>query len=444
VSRALFPLLFFLLLGCARTYYAQVSPILSDLESGSYDAALETIDERLDRGTFLYHLEKGTILNYAGRYEESNAEFEQAEIIREDLYTRSIAKEALSFLTSDRSKPYRGEDFEDVLVNYYMAMNYLALGEFEDVLVECRKLNHKLAVLNDLYEEKNRYDEDAFAEYLTGAVYESDGDCDDALISYKAALRAYDDYWTDYGTPIPGYLPLDLIRASQACRFADEVAFFREKFDVQGEVGHPENEGEILFVFENGRIPPKDEIFVNIPIPEDGDDVYVARMAFSTYEPKAPYVSHGEIVSGERSERTELMEDLQAIAAKHMEDVRGREVARTIARGAAKYLAYKGVKEGVEAAVRDESKEKDETAEAVGKAAGALVNLFGFATEHADTRSWLTLPAEIHVARLPLPEGDHDLVANFYDRAGNLVERVTYEDVRVNAGEITFLRHRVF
>jgi hypothetical protein len=443
VKKLFAPLCAILLLGCARTYFRQISPVLHELSGENYEAALAELDGRLEEGTFLYHAEKGTILSYAERYEESNVEFDRAETIREDLYTRSISKEVASLLLSDRTKDYRGEDFEDVLLNYFMTMNYLALEEFEDALVECRKLNHKLVVLNDMYEQKNTYGSDAFAEYLTGAVYDSDGDCDDAFISYRASVEAYDDYETQYGTPRPSFLRTDLIRAADLCHFGDDVALWRERFGLTGELGLDPDEGEVLFIFENGMIPAKDEVFMDVPIP-DGEGYYMARMAFATYETFPPTVAYGDLQASGRTVRTELVEDIQAIAATNVEDRRGREIARTIARGAAKYLAYKGVKEGVEAAVKDEEKEEDKGAEVAGEVAGAIVNIIGLATEQADTRSWLSLPQEIQAARFGLPEGLHDLEIDFYDRSGARVERVLYEGVRIWAGRITFLRHRIF
>ena len=40
---------------------------------------------------------------------------------------------------------------------------------------------------------------------------------------------------------------------------------------------------------------------------------------------------------------------------------------------------------------------------------GLAVNLAGVFTERADTRSWFTLPGEIHLARLALPPGEYKL-----------------------------------
>ena len=41
--------------------------------------------------------------------------------------------------------------------------------------------------------------------------------------------------------------------------------------------------------------------------------------------------------------------------------------------------------------------------------AGLAMMVTNYATEVADTRSWLTLPGELHLARLPLKPGKYDL-----------------------------------
>ncbi len=60
---------------------------------------------------------------------------------------------------------------------------------------------------------------------------------------------------------------------------------------------------------------------------------------------------------------------------------------KTILRGLTKYLASKGAEK------------------AGGQWAGLAANIFGAVTESADTRSWLTLPEHVHLARLSLPPG---------------------------------------
>ena len=78
-----------------------------------------------------------------GDYELSNRYFETAERVADHLFTRSLSREAASFLTNDEVRPYRGEPFELVFIHYYRALNYWHLSEYEDALVECRKANLK-------------------------------------------------------------------------------------------------------------------------------------------------------------------------------------------------------------------------------------------------------------------------------------------------------------
>ena len=79
-----------------------------------------------------------------------------------------------------------------------------------------------------------------------------------------------------------------------------------------------------------------------------------------------------------------------------------------------------------------------------GDVAGKLVNIFTAAAEKADTRSWITLPKTIHITRLLVDPGVHELEVRCYDAAGSLLETVVFDDVRVAAGEVRFLSHRTF
>jgi len=69
------------------------------------------------------------------------------------------------------------------------------------------------------------------------------------------------------------------------------------------------------------------------------------------------------------------------------------------------------------------SKNRNDTGDAA-EFGFAIANLIWTATERADTRSWSSLPANIQVARLPLPAGVHAV------RFGGEVEA----DVRISAG----------
>jgi len=70
------------------------------------------------------------------------------------------------------------------------------------------------------------------------------------------------------------------------------------------------------------------------------------------------------------------------------------------------------------------------------------VNLFGAATEAADTRSWLSLPGQIHMARLNLPPGTVDLMIEFMDGGGRVIESQVMPAVEIEKGKPVFLNYR--
>ena len=101
-----------------------------------------------------------------------------------------------------------------------------------------------------------------------------------------------------------------------------------------------------------------------------------------------------------------LVEDVESIAIETFKAERPIILLRTLGRTLLKYLGTRKVRE------------KNETL-------GLLTNLVGVLTEQADTRSWQTLPNQIFMVRMPLPEGTHTLKYSFLDANGQVRRSVT-------------------
>lgn len=125
------------------------------------------------RNRLLYSMDRGMTLHLAGEYMQSNARLEAAAQEVERLYTRTIRTETAAFLTNDNVLPYEGDPYEHVMINIIKALNYAAMGQLMDAVVEARQIDHRLNVLSDTAKEKDGYREDAFARYLTGVLYGS-------------------------------------------------------------------------------------------------------------------------------------------------------------------------------------------------------------------------------------------------------------------------------
>src|SRR3990170_1126976 len=106
-------LLFLLFLSsCAQSiqHYTLINNYLYQGQYTEADSALEKSKSVYGiRNEVLYYLDRAMVLHLAGRYAESNAFLERAELRMEELYTKSVTSEAGAMLTNDNLLPYEGE-----------------------------------------------------------------------------------------------------------------------------------------------------------------------------------------------------------------------------------------------------------------------------------------------------------------------------------------------
>ncbi|MEE9523730.1 MAG: hypothetical protein V3V59_03155 [Thermodesulfovibrionales bacterium] len=372
----------------------------------------------------LYNLDSGMINMECGYYEKSNNSFHAAEDLAEKLWTKSILKEAASFLLNDYTIPYAGEDYERALINLFSAINYAMLSEFDEALVECRRLDANLSVFNEKYDEKNVYKEDAFGRYLSGIIYESVGSIDDAFIDYYKAFETYRDYESYYGTETPSILIEDLIRVALLTGRSGEVDQLLEEFGINkfNKDDLPRNMGKIVFIHLNGRSPVKTDNKIIVPSPRGPITIAFPRLIVTD-----PACKESEVVviseSGKISVDAELVEDINKIAVKNLDDRKGRLVVKEIAR----VIAKQGAIDIATGQIEDEGARE---------MTRFLLNIVNTAIETADTRSWRTLPGEIYMTRIFLPEGWYKVQARACGRRKDIVS-----SIEIKAGQTKFLLH---
>jgi hypothetical protein len=139
----------------------------------------------------LYFLDQGILFHYDGAYDSSIVQLQLAEEVIDELYARSITNEAAALMTNDLLRPYRGRRYERVLLHQFLMFNYLAKNEFDEALVETRKIQLVL----DSYKEKDRfrdkYQSDGMSHYISSIVYEAQSERDNSLISLFKSVKAY-------------------------------------------------------------------------------------------------------------------------------------------------------------------------------------------------------------------------------------------------------------
>ncbi len=413
-----------------------------------FSQALSYVEEHeedyQERNRLLFYLDEGMLAFSAGEFEKAIQAFTEAEQLMEELYTISVSREATTFLINDNTAPYRGEDFESVMVNLFLALSYASLSKMEDALVEARKIDSKLAAINLQYDEehKNNYREDPFARMLMGIFYEmaqTSVDLNDAYISYRLALKGYESEYRRFGLNVPGIL---VENALSAAEFIGKEAKneLLERYPEQEFLSPAERRerAEVFALHFNGRTPIKQPAEVVFPMP----DGFFVKLAFPGYRPVAKRIVGGRLYAKHLTEDQTYQtsftmgEPIGKIAVENLEDRRGRIVAKTLARVTAKYLAVKAVQKAAQ-----EAGGRDYGALA-GFLTGVTGNLLAFASEVPDLRSWRTLPDEILISKLTLEPGSYQFWVECLDASGNVVRQVELGSRDLKPGEKIILQFR--
>ena len=430
-AKLIFPLATLALLfsGCA-SYSDSFSVIESDMAAQRFGAALETLERqrRPKRDQLLYLLNKAMLERMNGDYAASNRTFEAAKAGMEELRGLSLREQGQSLLINDATRSYAGEEFEQVLVHLYMALNYLQLGERIDARVEALQVDERLREITQRLPE-NRYTEDALARYLTGMIYEELGERSDAMIAYRKAYEAYRRYGQNYSVAVPEYLKRDLLRMSQQMGLTEELRQYKKEFRIEHWMSADElaEQGELIFLLHNGLAPIRREHAVTVPDLSSG---HFVRIALPYYESRPTPVDGARVTAGGTSASAEVAEDIRAIALKDLETKMPAITARALARAVLKAQMAK--------AARENARQQNQNNAGAAVAAMA-VEIAGLVTERADTRSWLTLPSRIHLARLPLPPGTYTVKVDLLGDDGQIVSTQEYANMDIRRGAKTWL-----
>jgi len=400
------------------------------------------------KNKLIYFLNRGVVASMQGNYSGSNEHFEEAYRIA-DNHHRNLLNEGVSFLTNPKMVEYYGEEFELLMMHYYMALNYLKLGQPEEALVECKRMNIRLNQLSDKYKSDNKYKRDAFIHLLMGIVYDANKDYNNAFIAYRNALEIYQtDYQKMFNLSPPEQLKQDLLRTAYLSGFYEDLQRFEKDLGMKYQASSGKDEGDLVFLWHDGLGPVKQEWSINFSIvrgeggiitfvnPELGlnfpfiinNDDYQSsglsklefiRVAFPKYVER-PLVYESAVLSGGGKEvPLQLAEDINAIAFKSLKDRMLLELGKSLLR--------LGLKKAAEYKIRQQNGDL-----------GAAFSIVNAISEQADTRNWQTLPHSIYYARLKLPEGKQTITFAPRGRQTENKQEISVEIKKNNTNFQTF------
>ncbi|MBL0511378.1 COG3014 family protein [Aeromonas media] len=424
-----------LLGGCASrwqdlfvSYSDQMVPLRNQLLQGHAAEALPKVRESTPgNDTYvLDQLERGRIAWLAGQDAISKQGFAAADsrLAWEDNQAQYRLSQGLaqagSLLTNDQTMAYRAPDYERTMLHHYLALNYLQRGDAEGALVEVRRANQvqeralkaRADEVRKAKEESEEAEADtategemrqlmsrgapeldrligqvkngfqnAYTFYFSGVLYEAAGDLNDAWVDYQRGYQIAPDNQS---------LQDALLRLARLRGSVDEL---RETEKRVGRKAPPllKDQGQLVVLFEDGLIPARREIFLPLPISTSSGDFRTFTVAVPYYDNRASDTGPLTVSVGKRVEQTSELVRLEALAAKDLQERLPGMLTRQALRLVAKeQLRRSAAKEG-------------------GDVGNILVGIFNTLSERADTRSWLTLPAEASSWQGMVPAGEVQL-----------------------------------
>lgn len=412
------------LVSCA-TYYQMNSDFQTEFQRGNIEQALKVLDnkKKAEKGKnrFLFFADKAIVCNMLGKYELSNEYFTQADLYIED-FNKNYGYEILAIFTNPMVKPYQAENYENVMIQYYKAKNYMALGNYDAALVEAKRLNEKLLKISDIQKKNTTYKRDAFGHLLMGLIYDANKDDNNAFIAYRNAYNIYvEDYAKDYKVNAPEQLKKDLLRTAATTGLWDEVNYYEKQWNTKYIPAEKTNNDAVIF-WHNGLIPVKAEWSINFTVmpgnngnitfvnqefgfsfpfyvntPDERQrltDLKIIRVAVPKFNERTPLFNKAQITSGSFTQSLEIAQNLNNIAFQNLRDRTLRDLGVSLLRMA--------LKQAAEAAARKNEKQ----------GIGFAIGLLNAITEKAETRNWQTLPHDIYYTRLPINNNEFNFNAN--------------------------------
>jgi hypothetical protein len=421
----------FLVLSCASQAEAYVDADRG-VGAGAYDAALGTIEKRhrakkppyQPKNAVLFYLDKGILEHYAGDYAASSASLQEGERLIELNYTKSVSQEAASYVVNDNTRDYAGEDYEDIYINVFNALNYYHRGDLEGAMVEIRRSGEKLRFLGTKYEADNRkvreyaaknragnlsysrelvrLDNSALARYLGALFYRGEGLRDDARIDLEELRRVYAEAPGIYPQPLPASLEDELLV--------------------------PRGKGRLNVIGFAGLSPVKEEMVEIVPLPFDFPN-NIAKLSLPKMAERPSAVTRIEVAveTGETFE-LELLEDMGLVARETFKAREGLIFAKTLVRIA--------VKAALAAAATGAA--SDQGGGLMGLLMGVGTSIAVNASEQADIRMSRYFPRYAFTGGLNLDPGVYTITVNYYG-PGGLVQSLVRPGVPVEAGKLNLV-----
>ncbi len=445
------------LYSCSATHtLTQDHRLIEDAGNGKYDNITLALQDAYSKGKFkekdfvLYCLNQGMLHHYAGNYDSSNKYLTLAERKMEDLFTKSVSRIGSSFLLNDNILDYSGEDYEDIYLNVFKALNYIHLGEKDNAFVEINRVQNKLRRLTDKYVEYEKqvtasakahdrgippeakmgvvkFHNSALARYLSMLLYLNEREFDNADIDRRKIKEAWITQPSIYTYDMPNFIEEPIMK-----------------------------DANLQILAFTGLAPAKmsSDYYVTslqnaLNITSTKPEPFTATMPWDGMKPNyhfkfgmpymAPYISYAKRavveIDGSFATELELIENMESVAIQTFEIKKPLIYFKTLTRAVTKGMASAEAKKEI-----DEANSSSDDPNYLGAfLAKVAVDIAVDLTENADLRTSMFFPANAMASPLVVEPGFHDIKIIYLDANGSEVHSEIYKDMDIRKDQMSLI-----
>lgn len=413
-------------------YNSQMKPVKAAQRQGEFLKAQNLLPERAqgNNSYVLSLLEKGRLQFLAANWQASQKTFAQAYVQIEE--QRNKAKIQISkgieklgaVVSNDNATSYEVPYYEQGMLHSYQALNYLFQDDFTGALVEIRRANlvqenALKAYKGEIYKAQNELSnsgmstdslhggypsmasaigkvkngfQNAFTFYLSGILYEANGELNDAYIDFKRAIEIYPENY---------YLQQDVLRLASKLGMQDDLVSFEQRFGKY-QVRESKGQGQVVVLVELDIVNSKQDISLNLPIGRSNHGLKFFSFSLPVYEGALPQHNKLSIKNAAEAYQAHEIVRIQSLAAKDLKDQLPALLTRQVVRVVAK------------------EQMRQKLSREAGDVGNILASIYNIASEKADTRSWSTLPDKIDIVRMAVPVGKQILQVQINGQQKNI------------------------
>lgn len=388
----------------------QLKVFNTSFEASNYGVSALFAEKKISRGNnpngedLLWALQLASVERIRQNYPKSTEYFDKAENMLKYYDEQFKGGDIVgSTAVNENVVPYRGEEYDGVMLNTYKALNFMVEGKPDLARVEFnRALDRQRRAKEKFVEEINKLNAEMEKNQQQDAMAKSTAESQTThdLLAQKYPnlynFQAYPDFVNPFATYLAGVFfnlvgdhskAVDLLKESYG--MVGNNPFIAEDLTATENIlnsgGRLEN--TVWVIFENGLGPIKEEFRVDLPLFIVTSQVKYVGIALPKLEFRNQAFQYLLVNSDDKEYMTLPVADMdRVIQTEFSKDYPGiliRAIISATAKAVAQYAIEQQDSSGI---------------------GSTLMAAYSFATTAADVRIWTALPKDFQVARFPKPK----------------------------------------